>query len=180
MISKYDRYRSICKTSITEVENYDKAIADETQEWVLHHRLETHKYKDRTRTEWIRRDENLSRKVLVAFGVYFLRPAEELIFMTRSDHHKLHMDRVSEEHRANMNKGHIGCKLSEDHKKKLSEAKLNNPVRYWSGKKLSEEHKKKLAESKKGRGWYNNGERSTLSRECPEGFVPGRLPWRKK
>jgi G:T-mismatch repair DNA endonuclease (very short patch repair protein) len=42
-----------------------------------------------------------------------------------------------------------GGKLSEEHKKKLSEAK--------KGKKFSEEHKKKLSEAKKGKPTWNKG-----------------------
>jgi TPP-dependent indolepyruvate ferredoxin oxidoreductase alpha subunit len=45
-----------------------------------------------------------------------------------------------------------GKKLSIEYRKKLSEAHLKNPTRYWLGKKhpLSEETKRKLSESKKG------------------------------
>ena len=31
----------------------------------------------------------------------------------------------------------------------------------------------------KGSHWYNNGVIQTQARECPEGFVPGRLVFRK-
>ena len=43
------------------------------------------------------------------------------------------------------------------------------------GKRHSEEHKKKLSEAKKGCHWYNNGKISKRAKECPEGFVPGRI-----
>ena len=50
------------------------------------------------------------------------------------------------------------------------------------GKQLSEETKKKMREAKKGKNiwtrgmhWYNNGKINTMAKECPEGFVPGRL-----
>ena len=43
------------------------------------------------------------------------------------------------------------------------------------GKKLSEEHKKKLSEAKKGMRWFNNGKINIRAKECPDGFVPGRL-----
>lgn len=28
---------------------------------------------------------------------------------------------------------------------------------------------------KKGKHWYNNGEKQTMAYDCPESFVPGRL-----
>ena len=49
------------------------------------------------------------------------------------------------------------------------------------GHSVSEETKKKIAEASKGnknvRGmhWYNNGKISKRAKECPEGFVPGRI-----
>lgn len=39
---------------------------------------------------------------------------------------------------------HKGRKFSEEHKQKLREAKLKNPVRYWQGRQLSDEHKDKI------------------------------------
>ena len=29
--------------------------------------------------------------------------------------------------------------------------------------------------AKKGKHWYNNGKITIMAKECPEGFVPGRL-----
>ena len=43
------------------------------------------------------------------------------------------------------------------------------------GKKLSEEAKMKIGASHKGRRWFNNGEISIMSYECPPVFVPGRI-----
>ena len=54
------------------IENYDLAIADETKTWICHHRLE----KDYTEDE------------LRAKGMYFNRPAEELIFVENEKVHR--------------------------------------------------------------------------------------------
>lgn len=47
-------------------------------------------------------------------------------------------------------------------------------------RKAAETHKRNLANgvasTVKGFHWYNNGTTQTVSKECPEGFVPGRLP----
>ena len=81
---------------------------------------------------------------------------------------------MSEETRRKLSESHKGQtawdkgkKLSEEHKKKLSEAHK------W--KHRSEETKKKIGEAKKGTLWYNNGEISIRAKECPDGFVPGRI-----
>ena len=73
----------------------------------------------------------------------------------------------SEESKKKMREAHKGQKHSEETKKKMSES--------GKGKKMSEESKKKMREAKKGTRWFNNGEKCVRARECPEGFVPGRI-----
>jgi hypothetical protein len=44
------------------------------------------------------------------------------------------------------------------------------------GKTFSEEHKRKLSEKKQNRKWWNDGQISKMSVECPgDGWVPGRI-----
>lgn len=93
------------------------------------------------------------------------------------------------------NKYHLGIPCSEETKKKISKAnKGRKGSSHFSilnkeriGKPLSEKHRQKISESNKGRNtwargshWYNNGIIQTQARECPEGFVPGRLYRRRK
>lgn len=52
---------------------------------------------------------------------------------------------------------------SEETRKKMSEIKLKNPVRFWLGKKLSKETKEKLSLSHKGKTSSRNG--AVLSEE---------------
>ena len=73
----------------------------------------------------------------------------------------------SEESKKKMREAHKGQKHSEETKKKMSES--------GKGKKMSEESKKKMSEAKKGMHWFNNGEKCVRARECPPGFVPGRI-----
>ena len=68
-----------CSDGISKIENYDKAINDKTQTWHCHHRLEIH---DNGTT--------LSQEELKSNGMYYNRPASELIFLTRREHMILH------------------------------------------------------------------------------------------
>ena len=148
MISKRSA-KAYCRDDISLIENYDKAIADKTQVWDCHHRRET----------------IYSAKELIDIGEYYNRPACELIFLTPSNHRRLH---------------NLGKHPSEESRKKMSEAKKgeNN---YWFGKHRSAEARKKMSEANKGntktkgKFWFNNGIINIRSKECPEGFVKGRI-----
>lgn len=60
-----------------------------------------------------------------------------------------------------------GRTLSDETKQKIRESKL--------GHKHTEETLCKLRDSHKGLKWYNDGKNNVFAKECPEGFVPGRL-----
>ena len=68
------RAKSYCKEDISLIENYDKAIADKRWVWHCHHRRET----------------IFSKSDLIEIGEYYNRPACELIFLTKSEHMRLH------------------------------------------------------------------------------------------
>ena len=151
-----------CKNDISLIENYDKAIADTTEVWSCHHRA------------GVLLCGRFSREDLKKFNLYYNRPANELIFLTNSEHTILHT------------KGKPSCRkgttCSAETKRKISEAKKNmsdETKRKMSeakkGKHLSEEHKRKMGEAHKGKHWYNNGVKSILAKTCPEGFVKGRI-----
>lgn len=64
-----------------------------------------------------------------------------------------------------------GLKMSDELRKKLSEAHLKNPTRYWLGKKrsfpnrkkpkpFSEEHRKNLSKALKGKNTWSRGRKS--------------------
>ena len=71
-----------CSEDIALIDNYQEAISDEEKMWDIHHRREC--------------DENgrtlFTKKQLKEMGLYFNRPASELIFVTRSMHWKLHRE----------------------------------------------------------------------------------------
>ena len=67
-----------------------------------------------------------------------------------------------------------GKRLSEETRKKMSESKKgkNHP---FFGKQHSEKTRRKMSKAHIGKHWYNNGVISVLARECPDGFVKGRI-----
>ena len=90
-----ERYaKSYCSEDVSLIENYHEAIADQTKMWEIHHRRES--------------DENgrtlFTGKQLIDMGLYFKRPASELIFVTRSMHKKLHREQMR-------NRSKIGGKI---------------------------------------------------------------------
>ena len=186
---KFERY---CK-DYENIENYEKAAADNFKGWDCHHRLETHN------SDGERRLVDISQKELIALGMYLNRPAEELIFMTESEHISLHKPsaetrkkmseankgkQLSEETKKKLSEANKGKQLSEEHKKNISEAnkgkKRSEEARRkmseaHKGKRFSEERKKNISEARRGKHWYNNGKINKIANECPPSFMPGRL-----
>ena len=136
------------------IENYDKAINDDTQIYACHHRLETHNSDSEPRSV------PLSKAELQALGMYYQRPPEELIFMTRKEHAQMHNSLNKSWEYAN--KANVGKPKSKETKEKIANT--------LKGRKCPE-HSKKI----KGRHWYNNGKINVMQYECPDGFVLGKL-----
>ena len=164
-------YKQYCK-DYQNIENYEKAKKDNFKGWCCHHRLQT------WTSDGERRLVDITKKELIALGMYYHRPAEELIFLTDEEHGQLHQNgkKRSAETRRKMSKP-----KSEEHKKNIGAAMKGKPGPN-KGKKFSEEHKKKLRETHKGKNiwikgmhWYNNGKINKRCYECPDGFIPGRL-----
>lgn len=92
------------------IENYEKAIADKTQTWVCHHRLE----------------EFVSKQWLIDHNDYYNVSPNELIFLTKAEHNKIHAK----------------CKGYEEMKEKCRKASSgkNNPMygthrKWWNNGK---------------------------------------------
>lgn len=128
MIDTY-RAKKFCKEDLSKIENYDKAISDDTQTWHCHHRTEI----------WW----NCSKKDLIDNECYYNRKACELIFLTPAEHKSLHSKGkiVSEETKQKMSKAQKGKPRSKESIKKRSET--------VKGRHLSEETKKKISEARK-------------------------------
>ena len=145
MINEYYA-KKFCKEDISKIKNYDKAIADTTQVWHCHHMTET----------WW----NCSKQELIDNECYYNRKACELIFLTPTEHSKLHNKgkKLSEETRRKISESTKGKKFSEETRRKLSEA--------HKGKQHTEEWRRKSGEAHKGKTWkLIDGKRVWISKE---------------
>ena len=141
MINKYAA-KKYCKEDISLIENYDKAIADTTQVWHCHHR-------DEVKVLPSGMTVICSRQNLIENDRYYNCPANELIFLTKSEHLKLHGAYKTTDHRRKIAEANKNKKLSEETRRKLSES--------HKGQKHSEESYNKMSESKKGKTHSNFG-----------------------
>ena len=149
MINENQAHR-YCRDELSKIENYDLAIADTTQVWDLHHRLEL----------TLDCDFALSRDQLKMHDMYYNRPYYELIFLTHAEHRRLHGINMSDETRRKLSEANKGKTLSEEHRRKISESSKGHAVTDETRRKLreankgktpSEETRRKLHEALKGR-----------------------------
>lgn len=133
-----------CKDDMSLIENYEQAANDKTQTWNCHHRLET--------------DLGLSRNELIEQNKYYNVPASELIFLTPSEHTKIHKqgERNPMYGKEPWNKGQHG-KCSEETKKKQSELAKKR----WEDSK-GRKGKEPWNKGKKGKNSPNYGEKSVM------------------
>ena len=190
MINEYF-VKNYCNEDISLIENYGKAIADSTQMWDCHHRRENIS----SRKELLELGEYYSRP---ARELIFLTHSEHSILHKKGKHHteeakqkisialkgkttwmkgKHHTEEAKQKisialkGKTTWNKGKH---MSEETKRKMSEARKGKTT--WNkGKHHSEEAKQKMASAKQGLHWFNNGIKNVFVKECPEGFVKGRL-----
>ncbi len=107
----------ICISSVSKfcedfskIENYEKAINDTTQVWCCHHRLEISPM-----------GNHFSRRYLIEQRLYYNQKPEALIFLTRSEHMKLHGK---------------GKKFSEETKQKISKTLTGRHWKLVDGKRI--------------------------------------------
>ena len=111
--------KRFCNEDISLIENYDKAIADNTHTWHCHHRNEIKILPSGMSVL-------CSRKELKDNGRYYNCPANELIFLTQSEHRRLHDIHISEETRKKRSYSLKGKHLSEETRRKMSEVRKGN------------------------------------------------------
>lgn len=117
--------KRFCNGDITQIENYEKAINDDTQTWDCHHRKEI--------------ELKLSVKQLDELGLYLNRPASELIFLTKSEHVRLHQSGKpkSEEHKQILRQKAKEQFSTEEGRKKTSDATKLGMQNSGAGKNVS-------------------------------------------
>lgn len=128
----------------------NKAIADTSQTWDIHHRLEL----------TLDGEFAHSKAELIRLGMYFQRPYFELIFLTHTEHQRLHMQSLSAETLKKMseaskgeNNSMYGKHLSADARQKISVANKGKHVgaaNGFYGKTHSVEIIQRLSEVNKG------------------------------
>lgn len=137
MINKnINKIKEFCCEDISLIENYDVAISSE-EKYHCHHRLE------------IQNTIVTSRKTLIENNMYYHRPANELIFLTESEHRKLHSNNMSEEQHNRISDSLTGHFTSEETRQKISKANIG--ISRNKGAVRSEETKRKISEAKKGK-----------------------------
>ena len=107
MINKENLIRYCCE-EISNIEGYEEAIAS-NKIFDCHHKLETHN------SDGERRTVNLTKQELIALGMYYNRPASELILLPHGEHTILHNPRLG------TGQGLNQPKFGKLHSKELSE-----------------------------------------------------------
>ena len=100
---RHSNIQAYCSEDISHIENYQEAVNDKEHMWECHHKLE------------VQGQFRNSKELLKRCGMYWHRPACELIFLRHDEHRRLHMSG---------NKYCLGMKLSDETKRKMSESSL--------------------------------------------------------
>lgn len=124
--------RKYCCEDISLIENYNEAVNDTTQMWQCHHKLEIKLHK--------------TSQELIEMGLYYNRPASELIILTEKNHKSLHYKSGISNFCTKYGKDHpmYGKPHSEDTKQKMKKPKSEEHKQKLR-KPKSEEHKQKLS-----------------------------------
>lgn len=117
MISKHID-KLVRKGDLTKIENYNKAVADKTQLWECHHRLEL----------TLDGEFAHSAEDLIRMDMYYHRPYFELIFLTPAEHRKIH---------SKTKKTRKGIKQDEETRKRISETLRNKSLSDFGKKYLA-------------------------------------------
>ena len=172
-----------CSEPLDKIEHYEEALAEDFVGWCIHHRREIQQ--DGTR---------VSAQELKDNGLYFGRPASELVFMRNGEHTTLHWfgksmpeevkNKISQTRLQRIANGEIKMDISYLHtpevrakisiatKKRLADKK-NHPM---YGKHQSEESRQKNSLAQRGKHWWNDGFSCKRAKECPgPEWKPGRI-----
>ena len=120
MISRVTRtLRRYCSEDLSRIENYQEAVNDKEHKWHCHHRLE------------VQGQFRNSKELLERCGMYWNRPASELIFLRADEHRILHNTGM---HHSDETKRRIaekqmgtsrGCPRGSETRRKISDSLTN-------------------------------------------------------
>ena len=144
MIRQNIHWKHYCNGNYSDIENYDKAVADKERVWVIHHR-------DEIRVLPSGMVARRSVKELIENDLYYNLPPEYLIFMPHDEHISMHKmgnngltgHKHSEETKSKMRERAIGHSVSEEVREKLR--------KFHTGLKASDETREKMSKAHKGK-----------------------------
>lgn len=141
--------KNFCKEEISKIDNFDKALNDKTQTWHCHHRTEI--WWDCSKKELIENGCYYNRN---ACELIFLTPEEHISLHRKGKvFSEEHRKKISESLKGVQHSEDARIKMSEAHKGKsqTKETKLKQSAALKGKKKkpFTEEHRKKLSEAKK-------------------------------
>lgn len=136
--------KKYCCEDISLIENYEEAI-NSNDVWEIHHKLEIELSK--------------SKHELIDMGLYYNRPANEFIFLTKKEHKSLHMS-------IHRNNGIVGNHSQNE----ITKSKISNSM---IGSKKSEIHKLHMSKPKKKFKWLTeDGSIKEMSKNHAKRFHP--------
>lgn len=130
----FDRIKLFCEGDFTKIENFWVAYNDGTQMYEIHHRRET--------------DDNKSRKQLQEEELYFKRPPDELIFLTKAEHAKLHNSLIKHQNKMTAEERSLAAKKA--YQTRIRNGSSTTPPN--KGIPMSDEQKAKVSAARKGKG----------------------------
>ena len=135
-----------CCENISKIENYNKALASKTT-WDIHHKREI--------------TENKTKQQLIDEDLYFNRPADELIFLSRKEHNRIHREHNPKNMINWIKAGSAavrGVNKTDEHKQKISDSlkEYFKSHDHWNkGGTVSDEVKQKISYTI-NKKWANN------------------------
>lgn len=179
----YKLTQQYCRDNISDIENFEDAINDRTETWDIHHKREI--------------SENKSRSELESLNLVFNRPSNELIFLKRNEHMRIHQThRLTKEYKSMLSErlsgsgnGMFGKHHSEESRMKMSDTRkeriANGDIVVDTSKCHTEEANIKISEKAKERlsnpenhPMFGKHQSEETKRKISEA-KKGRIPWNK-
>ena len=135
--------QEFCKDDISEIENYDKAISDMSSIWHCHRKAEI--------------DCGKTKQQLIDEGLYFNRPARELVFLNKHEHLSFHQRGERNNFFGHRHTAATKAGIS----RKMSQIMIGNTHgKGCKGKPFTKSHKDNIKKSKTGCRRYTDGEKN--------------------